>query len=241
MGRLEQGRDARCCCWRAAEQRLRKEREECGVRAGSSGGRVWKVRARRWQSCSVRATTIEVCVVVSQDDIGTINMVVMGKGELNRGRVSADIWAAHGLRMAVSPTTAWPLSQARISSLLDACGIAPRCCVMQRSTSMRIGRAAPGRIDTGSFAISRHQGSGQAGRGTANFLAARCPRPHWLEGRFEGLRSDSPCGLVNELRHFLGRQDNDSRQPQGPRARRLPRRWREISQLPLFRARPPPS
>lgn len=42
-------------------------------------------------------------MVVSQDGIGTINMVVMGKGELNRGRVSADIWAAHGLRMAVSP------------------------------------------------------------------------------------------------------------------------------------------
>jgi hypothetical protein len=62
------------------------------------------VRAGWWQSCSVRATTIEVCVVVSQDSIGTANMVVMGKGELNRGRVSADIWAGHGLRMAVSPT-----------------------------------------------------------------------------------------------------------------------------------------
>lgn len=48
-----------------------------------------------------------VVVVVSQDGIGTGNMVVMGKGELNRGRVPADIWAAHGLRLAVSPTTAW--------------------------------------------------------------------------------------------------------------------------------------
>lgn len=34
-----------------------------------------------------------VVVVVSQDGIGTINMVVLGKGELNPGRVSADIRA----------------------------------------------------------------------------------------------------------------------------------------------------
>ena len=53
-------------------------------------------------------------VVVSQDGIGTINMVVMGKGELHQGRLSADIWAGHGLRMAVSPTTAWPASLAPV-------------------------------------------------------------------------------------------------------------------------------
>lgn len=35
---------------------------------------------------------------------------------------------------------------------------------------------------------------------------------------FEGLRSDSPCEPVNELRHSLRRQDNDSRQSQGPPA-----------------------
>lgn len=34
-----------------------------------------------------------VVVVVSQDGIGTINMVVLGKGELNPVRVSADIRA----------------------------------------------------------------------------------------------------------------------------------------------------
>lgn len=186
MVRLEQGRGARRGSCRAAEQRLRKEREECGVRSRQQRRGGWKVRMGRWQSCSVRATTIEACVVVSQDNIGTVNMVVMGKGELIRGRVSADIWAAHERRMAVSPTTAWPLSQARTSSALDAYSLAWRCCVMQRSTSMRIGRAAPGRIDTGSFAISRHQGSGQAGRGAANFLAACCPRPHWLHGCFRG-------------------------------------------------------
>lgn len=46
MVRLEQGRGARCCC-RAAEQRLRKEREECGVRAGNSGEEARKVWTRR--------------------------------------------------------------------------------------------------------------------------------------------------------------------------------------------------
>ena len=73
----------------------------------------------------MRATTIECVVGVSQDGIGTINMVVMGKGELNRGRVSADIWAAHGLRWRCQPTTAWPASQAQFNSRLVEDGIAP--------------------------------------------------------------------------------------------------------------------
>lgn len=91
------------------------------VGQGSSGGEVEGAMRRGWQSCSVRATTIECVVDLSQDGIGTINMVMMGKGELHQGRVSADIWRPtdsgwrchpqrHGLR--ARPSLARGLSRA---------------------------------------------------------------------------------------------------------------------------------
>lgn len=75
---------------------------EGGGRQRGRAGWSWSLQANNEQSEEA------VLEEVSQDGIGTGNMVVMDKGELDRGRVSADIWAAHdGLRLAVSPTTAW--------------------------------------------------------------------------------------------------------------------------------------
>ncbi len=74
----------------------------------------WATTSSRCVCVCVAVVVMVVVVVMSQDGMGTINMVVMGKGELNRGRVSADIWRALGRRMAVSPTTAWPASQSPV-------------------------------------------------------------------------------------------------------------------------------
>jgi hypothetical protein len=81
----------------------------------SSGGEVEGAMRRGWQSCSVRATTIECVVDVSQDGIGTINMVMMGKGSCIKagyppiyGRPTDSGWRCHpqrhGLRARPSLT-----------------------------------------------------------------------------------------------------------------------------------------
>lgn len=127
--------------------------------------------------------------MVSQDGIGTINMVVLGKGELNRGRVSADIRAGHtdsGWRC--HPQRHGPASQTQFSLLLIQSSVAAMCCVMHNAHWQKP-RQAGSTVAHSPLAV--HQGAARpAGPLPTFWCAAGCA----LSGcrvAFDGLRSDS--------------------------------------------------
>jgi hypothetical protein len=217
----------------------RNERNAASGQAAAARG-VEGAGEEMWQSCSVRATAMEVCVVVSQDDIGTINMVVMGKGELNRGRVSADIWAAHGLTQDGGVThngMAWEPGPDQL-------------CARRRRHSAEVLRDAALHFD-------------------AHWQSGARPDRHWLIRRLSpsGFRTGWPghcqlsgctlpapslaAGPASRAFDLLPRASpstsfvtlwvDRTMTADSPRACRLPRTWRAITPSPLFRAGPAPS
>lgn len=120
-----------------------------------------------------------------------------------------------------------------LKSALDAHGLAAmagKCCVMHWQERREAGSAV---VHSPSLAMAR-QGSGQAGRDAANFLAACSGRhPHWLQAWGSRAFHLIPCELVATLRHLCW--DDKTLTARTPR---LPRKWRAITRLPLFRARP---
>lgn len=99
----------------------------------------------------------------------------------------------NGMGLRARPRIAQPLESVRTSG---------ECCVMHCALAQAgspIAHSPPPAIT--------HQGSGQVGRGTANFLAACWRAPSLAAARPSRAFDSIPCQLVNDLRHSRGCQD----------------------------------